>query len=71
MSKRDNHSYVSIGLFGKASAEYFRAKDGEQIVIVRFGEVSVHLPSCQAVALRADLGAALDEFQAETSRAVA
>ncbi|QBS43575.1 hypothetical protein [Nocardia sp. CS682] len=68
MSSERNRSYVSVSLFGKASAKYWRAEDGEQLVIVRFGsDVSVHLPYSQAVALRADLAESLDEFTPERS----
>ncbi len=71
MSKSKNESYVSIGLFGKASAEYFRTQQDEQIVVVRFGQVSVHLPYSQAVALSADLDEALSKFEPDTPKAVA
>ncbi|WP_040817362.1 hypothetical protein [Nocardia jiangxiensis] len=72
MSIQHTHAYVSVGSFGKASAEYRRTQYNEQIVVVRFGgDVSVHMPYSQAVALRADLDKALEQFTPETSEEVA
>ncbi|WP_040806071.1 hypothetical protein [Nocardia concava] len=68
MGIKHEQSYVTVGIFGKASAEYWVCEsDGEQVVIVHVGEhVSVFMPFAQAVALRADLDAALDKFTAVT-----
>ncbi|MFE5288134.1 hypothetical protein ACFRAQ_24475 [Nocardia sp. NPDC056611] len=68
MSGKPNESFVSVGIHGKASAEHWTNQYGEQIVIVRFGgDVSVHLPFAQAVALQADLCEALAAFFPQVS----
>ncbi|MFE3259458.1 hypothetical protein [Nocardia sp. NPDC059229] len=57
---------------GKASAFHRRFDDGEQVVIVHFGnDVHVHVPHCEDIALQADLNEALAEFVSGDGAAVA
>ncbi|MFB7722293.1 hypothetical protein [Nocardia sp. NPDC056100] len=57
---------------GKASAFYRRFDDGEQVVIVHFGnDVHVHVPYADAVGLQADLNEALAKFASGDGAAVA